>query len=183
MKTFLEVEHKMGPIPTPGSQFRPPLPDTNPNIRKDTVTEKRKRATPKKKFRPATPKPTTACPPLPEAPQRPKCNAPLPSVPVRESTPWPGAGKVSGNLFEGRNWLLPQNHLATENKNENATGITSPRPPIKEELKTNEHSLEKCGWVPDCPFCKSQEKRKEEDKTQKQLKASPQAKLQKPQAR
>ena len=31
----------MGPIPTPGCQFRPPLPDTNPNIRKDTVTEKR----------------------------------------------------------------------------------------------------------------------------------------------
>ena len=55
MKTFLEVEGKMGPIPTPGSQFRPPLPDTNPNIRKDTVTEKRKRATPKKNFRPAMP--------------------------------------------------------------------------------------------------------------------------------
>ena len=70
MKTFLEVEGKMGPIPTPGSQFRPPLPDTNPNIRKDTVTEKRKRATPKKKFRPVTPKPTTACPPLPEAPPK-----------------------------------------------------------------------------------------------------------------
>ena len=51
MKTFLEVEGKMGPIPTPGSQFRPPLPDTNPNIRKDTVTEKRKEAMPKKKFR------------------------------------------------------------------------------------------------------------------------------------
>ena len=74
MKTFLEVENKMGPIPTPGSQFRLPLPDTNPNIRKDTVTEKRKRATPKKKFRPATPKPATVHPPLPEAP-------------VRESTP------------------------------------------------------------------------------------------------
>ena len=72
----------MGPIPTPHSQFRPPLPDTNPNIRKDTVTEKRKRATPKKKFRPATPKPATACPPLPEAPPKPKSNMPLPSVPV-----------------------------------------------------------------------------------------------------
>ena len=44
------------------------------------------------------------------------------------------------------------------------TSITSPRPQIKEvELKTNEQSLEKCGWGPDCPFCKSQEKRKEED--------------------
>ena len=42
MKTFLEVEGKMHPIPTPSSQFRPPLPDTNPNIRKDNVTEKGK---------------------------------------------------------------------------------------------------------------------------------------------
>ena len=51
MKTFLEVEGKMGPIPIPvlSNQFRPPLPDTNPNVRKDNVTEKRKRAMPKKK--------------------------------------------------------------------------------------------------------------------------------------
>ena len=91
---------------------------------------------------------------------------------------------MSGNLFEDRNWLLPQNYLASENKNENATSITSPRPPIKEEeLKTNEQSLEKCRWGPDYPFCKSQEKGNEEDKTQQQLKASPQSKLQKPQAR
>ena len=82
MKTFLEVEGKMGPIPTPSSQFRPPLPDTNTNIRKNTVTEKRKRATPKKKFRPATPKPTTVHSPLPEAPPKPRSNAPLPSVPA-----------------------------------------------------------------------------------------------------
>ena len=142
----------MGPIPTPGSQIRPPLPDTNPNIRKDTVTEKRKRATPKK-FRPAIPKPTAACPPLPEAPPKPKSDVPLPSVPVQESTPWPGPGKMSGNLFEDRNWLLPQNYLHSENKNENMTSITSPRPPIKEEeLKTDEQSLEKCRWGPDCPF-------------------------------
>ena len=44
------------PVPVPGNQFRPPLPETNPNVRKNDVTEKRKRATPKKKFRPATPK-------------------------------------------------------------------------------------------------------------------------------
>ena len=48
MKTFLEVEGKMGPVPTPSSQFRPPLPDTNPNIRKDTVTEKRKEPHPRR---------------------------------------------------------------------------------------------------------------------------------------
>ena len=57
MKTFLEVEGKMGPIPVPvpGNQFRPPLPETNPNVRKNDVAEKRKRATPNKKFRPAAP--------------------------------------------------------------------------------------------------------------------------------
>ena len=122
---------------------------------------------PKKNLRPATPKPTTVHPPLPEAPPRPNSNVPLPSVPARESTPWPGTGKEAGNLFEERNLLLPQNYLASENKNENATSITSPRPPIKEkELKTNKQSLEKCRWGPDCPLCKSQEKGKEEDKTQ-----------------
>ena len=49
MKTFLEVEGKMGPIPVPApsNQFRPPLPETIPNVRKNDVTEKRKRATPK----------------------------------------------------------------------------------------------------------------------------------------
>ena len=62
------MEGKMGPIPVPVSQFRPPLPDTNPNIRKNNAAEKRKRVTPKK-FRPATPKLTTVHPPLPEAHQ------------------------------------------------------------------------------------------------------------------
>ena len=57
MKTFLEVENKMGSIiPALVSQFRPQLPETNPNFRKSDTTEKRKRATPKKKFRPATPR-------------------------------------------------------------------------------------------------------------------------------
>ena len=109
MKTFLEVECKMGPIPVPapGNQFRPPLPETNPNVRKNNVTE-RKRATPKKKFRLATPKITAACPPLPEAPPKPKNITPLPSVPAKEDIPWPSTGKMSGYLFEDRNWLLPK---------------------------------------------------------------------------
>ena len=59
MKTFLEVEGKMGPIPQPTSiQYRPPQPDTNPKVRKDNAAEKRKRAAPTKRFRPSTaPKP------------------------------------------------------------------------------------------------------------------------------
>ena len=92
---------------------------------------------------------------------------------------------MSGNLFHDRNWLIPQNYLPSKDEDETATGITSPRPPIKEnELKINEQSSEKCRWGPDCPFCRCQEKGKEEDKAQQQeLKASPQPKLQKPQAR
>ena len=88
MKTFLEVEGKIGPIsvPVPSNQFRPPLPETNPNVRKSNIAEKRKRATSMKKFRPATHKPTAVCPPLPEAPPKPKNSAPLPSVPMREYT-------------------------------------------------------------------------------------------------
>ena len=110
MKSFLEVEGKMGPVPA--SQFRPPLSDTNPNIRKDNAMEKRKRAAPKR-LRPAAPQPTAACLPLPEAPPKPKNDVPdgqpPPSVPapVHESTPWPGTGKMSGNLFKDRNLLLP----------------------------------------------------------------------------
>ena len=190
MTTFLEVEGKMGPIPA--SQFRLPLPDTNPNIRKDNAMEKRKRVTPKR-FRPATPKPTTTHPPLPDAPPKPKNDVPdsqsLPSVPVCESTPWPGTCKMSGKLFEYQNWLLPPNYLdnGKENKTENEpkimTGVTSPRPPLKEEEKPkiNDQAAEKCGWGPDCPFWKS--KKKEEDNKVQQQKMSPKPKLQKPQAR
>ena len=170
MKTFLEVENKMGPIiPAPGNQFRLLLPETNPNVRKNDTTEKRKRATPKKKFRPATPKITAMHPPLPEAPPKPK-NSPS-SVPVREDTPWPGTGKMSGNLFEDRNWLLPKNYLVTQNKED--TNVASTRPPLKEEPKVEEQATsaktEKCGWGPDCPFCKSQK----EEESKQQQKPSP----------
>ena len=107
-----------------------------------------------------------------------------PPVPARESTPWPGTGKMLGNFFDDRNWLIPQNYLPSKDKDENVTGITSPRTPIKEnEPKTNEQSSEKCRWGPECPFHKSQEKGMEEEKTQQEQKVSPQSKLQKPQVR
>ena len=167
MKTFLEEEGKMGLIPAPISQFRPPLPDTNPNIRKNNAAEKRKRATPTK-FRPATPKPTSVHLPLPEAPPKPKNDASLPSIPVCNSTPFPGTGKMSGNLFQDRNWLFPPNYLdiSKENKTENelkaATNITSLKPQIKEEeSKTGEQPTEKCGWGPGwAPFANLKNRRK-----------------------
>ena len=102
METFLEVEGKVGLILQPTStQYRPPQLDTNPNVRKDNATEKRKRAVPNKRFRPsAAPKPseTAMCPPVTtsKAPVNVKTNTPenrpppLENAPVRESTPWPG---------------------------------------------------------------------------------------------
>ena len=77
MKTFLEVEGKMGPAPAPAptpaaaSQFRPPLPNTNPNIRKDNATENRKTAV-HMRFRPVAPKPTAPT----RSPPKPKNDAP-----------------------------------------------------------------------------------------------------------
>ena len=105
MKTFLEVEGKIGPIPQPASnQYRPLQPDTNPKVRKDNAAERRKRVVPIKRFKPSTtPKPseTAVHPPrtvskVQEAPEnRPP---PLEKVQVCKSTPWPGAGRMLGNL-------------------------------------------------------------------------------------
>ena len=51
MKTFLEVENKMGPvIPALASQFRPPLPETNPNVRRGDASEKKKKSNTEEKI-------------------------------------------------------------------------------------------------------------------------------------
>ena len=161
----------MGPIiPAPVSQFGPPFPETNPNFRKSDTTEKRKRATPKKKFRPTTPRVAMTCPLLLQAPPKPESSAS--SAPVREDTPWASEGKMLGNLFGNRNWLLPKDYLVTENKKEDTT-IATTKPPLKEEPKMEEQATsqkeEKCGWGPDCPFCKSQKKGGENQQQQKPL--------------
>ena len=150
----------MGPsIPTsaPNSQFRPPFLETNPNICRTDKVEKRTTISPKRKFRPVTPRVTVTCPPLPQVPPKPS-NAVPPTV--RADTPWPGADKMSGNLFEERKWLLPKGYLAIENKKDDID-----TPSLKEELKVEKQSdnpkEEKCGWGPDCPFCKAQGKQGE----------------------
>ena len=60
MKTFLEVERKIGPVPT--SQFRPSLPDTNPNIRKDNATEKEREQHPRSSGQQPPSLPQCICP-------------------------------------------------------------------------------------------------------------------------
>ena len=114
-------------------------------------------------------------PPLLQTAPRPMNGASAAPVTVREDTPWPSAGKMSGNLFEERNWVLPKDYLAIEDKKEDTTIA---KPPLIEELKMGEQTSsqkeEKCGWGPDCPFCKAQKKDGEEQQ-QKPL-PKPQAK-------
>ena len=142
MKTFLEVENKMGPIIN--NQCRPPLPETNPNVTKGNATKKRRTITPKRRFRPATPKATVMHSPLPQAPPKPNSNAAAASTPtmVRQDTPWPGTGKMSGNLFQDRNWLLPKGYLAAEGEKEE---MAKPYP--KEEDKTGEQDPKEEKWL------------------------------------
>ena len=90
MRTFLKVENKMVPIiPALANQYRPLLPDTNPNVRKGNATEKRRTVTLKRKFRPVSPKATATCSPLPKPPPKPASNAAAASMPmmVRQDTP------------------------------------------------------------------------------------------------
>ena len=82
---------------------------------------------------------------------------------------------MSGNLFDNRNWLLLKGYLAIKDKKGDTT-----TPSLKEEPKTKEHSTspkeEKCGWGPDYPFCKAQDK-EGEDLQQRPL---PKSQAQKP---
>ena len=110
MQTFLEVEGKMGPIPQPmSSQYRLPQPDTNPNVRKDKATEKRKRAVPTIRFGPITAsRPSEAAEYPPATTSKTQTNArpqmqeeasdsrppPLENAPVCKITPWPNAGTI-----------------------------------------------------------------------------------------
>ena len=171
MRTFLEVKGKLGPIPQPSSnQYRPPQPDTNPNVRKvNKATEKRRRIAPRKRFRAnITAKSKNAATHSPATISKTSTpdNRPLPleDAPVCKSTPWPGAVKILGNLFkERKDWLLPPNYL--ENNAKGSAGVTSTKPPIKEEPKAEEQTSinpkpEKCGWGPNCPFWKNRGRRR-----------------------
>ena len=114
MKTFLEVENKMGTMiqsPMPNNQTRPPLPITNPKINRPDNTERRRTIMPKRKFRPVT----AANPPVSQV--LPKPNYEILPTATRASTPWPGAGKTAGNITDDRQWLLPKGYPAIQDKN------------------------------------------------------------------
>ena len=109
---------------------------------------------------------------------------PLEDAPIHAGTQWPKAGKMLGNIFETRkDWLIPPNYDNDDNMN---TAIaTSSKSPIKiepkpEEQPTNNLMAEKCGWGPNCPFCKNIEEDWDSDH-QKQLQQQPQPQVQMPQ--
>ena len=74
-------------------------------------------------------------------------------------TPWPKAGKMSGNLFKLRkDWPIPP---AT-----NTATAANPKPPVikvepqdPDQLNPNSTilKLEQCRWGPNCPICKNAE--------------------------
>ena len=80
----------------------------------------------------------------------------LENIPVHAGTPWPEAGKMSGNLFELRkDWPIPPTN--------NTVTATSSKPPIKIEPQAQEQAtpsaaalpkVEQCRWGPSCPICK-----------------------------
>ena len=83
---------------------------------------------------------------------------PLENTPVHASTPWPEAGKMSGNLFElSKDWPIPPTN--------NTVTATNPKPHIKIECQeqdqpppsTRAPKPEQCGWGPNCPICKNAE--------------------------
>ena len=156
VRTFLEVENEMGPIiPALANQYRLPLPETNPNVRKGNATEKRRTVTPKRKFRPVAPKATVTHSPLPKTPPKSASNAATASMPtmVRQDTPWPSAGNMSGNLCQDRNWLLPKDYLATEKREEMAKPY-----PKEDKMEEQDPKEEKHGWGPGCLLCQAQRK-------------------------
>ena len=118
MRTFLEVEGKLGSIPQPSSnQYRPPQPDTNPNVRKvNKATEKRRRIMPTKRFRAniaMKSNEAAACPPMTVSKTSTPDNTPPPleDAPVHKSTPWLEAGKILGNLFWRKKRLATSSQL------------------------------------------------------------------------
>ena len=146
MKTFLDMENKMGPItPAPASQFRPSFPETNPNVRKVMPERKEKDVTPKKRFRSAPTIATVTCPPLLQVPPKSTSDAATSApVMVREDTLWPSAGKMSGNLFKDRNWLLLKGYLAMEGEKE---GVAKPYPKEEDKRENRSQSKRRKVWL------------------------------------
>ena len=88
---------------------------------------------------------------------------------------------MSGNLFQERNWPLPKGYMATEGEKEE---MAKPYPKGEDRTGEQDPKEEKCGWGPDCPFCKAQKKEGDPPHQQEPMESQQQQKpFPKPQAR
>ena len=163
MKTFIEVENKMGTMiqsSRPINQTRPPLPITNPNVNRLDNAERRKTIMPKRKFRPVT----TANPHVSQVPPKPDYE--IPPAAARTSTPWPGAGRTAGSITDDRQWLLPNGYLAIKDKN-NDNDISSSKENAKPETPIIPEGPRKknVDGDPIAPFVKCRRKRRKTHRT------------------
>ena len=87
---------------------------------------------------------------------------------------------MSGNLFQDRNWLLLKGYSSHRRRNE---GVAKPYPKAedKEREQDPNQKEEKCGWGPNCPFCKAQKEETDLPHQQRQVEDQQQKPLPKPQ--
>ena len=83
---------------------------------------------------------------------------PLENAPVHASTPWPEAGKMSGNLFELRkDWPIPPTNNTVTDTNPKLPIKIEPQEPNQQTSSTTAPRPEQCGWGPNCPIYKNVE--------------------------
>ena len=137
------------------------------------MTEKRKRLTPRKRY-----KVKVLTRPDRETVQPPQANAqdptnyenqkplttennpppPLEKASVCASTPWPMAGKMSGNLFELRkDWPNPPANNTVTATDPKVQVKIEPQNPDQQNFSATTPKPEQCGWGPSCPICKNAE--------------------------
>ena len=181
MRTYLELEGKLGPKPKqqPQSQqpqSRPTRPSTNPLVRRGTKTSEKR---PSQKVLGVSSSQTHTHPQASNATmQMPKTisitmrnlvkekfqwnqpqggssadnTPPFENIPTRAGTPWPRAGSMSEKLFESRkDWPIPPAPTST------TTIKVKPQPHEAAIPHTAmiPKQIEKCGWGPNCPICKN----------------------------
>ena len=155
MRTFLEVENKMGPIiPAQANQYRLPLPETNPNVRKGNATKKRRTVTPKRKFRPVAPKADSNTLTKNPTKTHQQCSSSINAHDgkTRHSMAW-HRHHVRQSV-PGQELVASKRLFATEKKEE----MAKPYPKEEDKMEEQDPKEEKCGWGPGCPLCQAQKK-------------------------
>ena len=84
---------------------------------------------------------------------------PLEDTPVCASTPWPEAGKMSGNLFELRkDWPIPPTNRTVTATNPKLPVKIKPQEPDQPHPSAPAPKPEQCRWDIIAPFAKMQKK-------------------------